>query len=245
VATLPDPHQETGWLLRDIEQARESDYLKTENFVEMFTDLQIEKIYGEAVDKLGTAGPALPAAVESKDNKVERMLNFLERSDKLWTRQKMLVRVRSVFTLVYMAFEAGKLDPVTKNSLYPTIADEMTLRLNAWKAEGNRIEYRNFCVRKVEIVLVRSFNDKSENEFTARVSAHAQIIYKKDNAVISADEDVTAFVEYWTFGMQDGEWKLKLAETKSAATGIISAENEEEGSSANLVKWYYTKKRAM
>ncbi len=43
-AFWPFELEPTGWLLRDIEQSRESDYLKEENFFEMFTDLQIKKI---------------------------------------------------------------------------------------------------------------------------------------------------------------------------------------------------------
>lgn len=234
-----------GWRLRDIEQARESDYLKEENFVEMMTDLQIQKIYGgQKVDKLGVSGPWLPKAVEQKETSVSRMLNFLSKSNKVWERQSIIVRVRSVFTQVHMAFEAGRLDDETKNTLFPDVALQMEDTLNRWKAAGNTIEYRNFCVRKVEIVLVESYYNKHKNEFTARVSAHAQVIHLKNGKVISKDADVSLFVEYWEFGLLDGVWKLKSAKPQSE-DDILDAENIEEGSSPNLVKWYYTQKRAL
>lgn len=233
-----------GWLLRDIEQARESDYLKEENFVEMFTDLQIKKIYGDDVDNLGASGPWLPTAVAEKESKVDRMLNFLYRSNKMWDRQSMVIRARSIFTQVHMAFEAGKLDENTEILLFPAVAAELKATLNVWKQHGNTIEYRNFCVRKVEIVLVNSYNDKSKDTFTARISAHAQVIHLKNGAVISQDTDVSPFVEFWEFGCLDNVWKLKEAKPASD-NDIISAENTEESTSPNLVKWYYTKKRAI
>jgi len=235
--------QPTGWKLRDIEQAKESDYLKVENFFETFTDPQVEKIYQSPVDKLGQAGPDLPKIVSEKENKVDRMLNFLIQSNPMWNRQEMVIRVRSVFTDVHMALEAGVLDPATEACLFPTVATQMKERLNIWKAGGHSIEYRNFCVRKIEIVLVKSYDDKTQNEFTARVSAHAQIVQLNNDTVIAKDEDVTPFIELWTFGCLDNEWKLKEAEPQGKESEILATENTEEGSSPNLIKWYYSKKR--
>lgn len=234
----------TGWLLRDIEQSRESDYLKEENFVEMFTDLQIKKIYGDEVDNLGASGPWLPKAVADKESKVDRMLNFLVSSNKMWDRQTMVLRARSIFTQVHMSFEAGQLNPDVEANLYPDIAIEMKATLNTWKTNGNTIEYRNFCIRKIEIVLVNSYDDKSRDSFIARISAHAQVIHLKNGKVISQDSDVSPFVEFWEFGNLDNQWKLKDAKPASDAD-IINAENIEESTSPNLVKWYYTKKRAI
>lgn len=47
------------WLLREIEQAGESDILKDENFAEMLTDDTIKGIYGEVARKKGETGPWL------------------------------------------------------------------------------------------------------------------------------------------------------------------------------------------
>ncbi|WP_196398930.1 polymorphic toxin-type HINT domain-containing protein [Legionella saoudiensis] len=237
--------QNNTWLLREIEQSRESDYLKEENFCEFFTDAQIEKIYQDKVDKLGSAGPWLAKDVEEKSNKVDRMLNFLVQSNKIWDKQAMLNRVRLVFTNVHLAFEAGELSATTQAELYPELVEQFNESITSWKALGKTIEYRNFCVRKVEILLVKSFDNKVKNEFTARVSAHAQRIQQQNGNIISRDEDVTPFEEYWTFGLLDGEWKLKEVMPKTSKNEVISAENLEEGSSPDLVKWYYTKKRAI
>lgn len=236
--------QDPEWRLREIEQARESDFLKEENFCELFTDGQIEKIYQDKVDELGESGPWLPKDVEVKANKVERMLNFLVQSSKIWDKQAMLNRVRLVFTNIHLALEAGELSAEVSTQLYPSITEQFYQRITAWKAQGNTIEYRNFCVRKVDIVLVRSFNDKEKNEFTARVAAHAQKIRRQHGMVLSQDNDVTPFEEYWTFGLLDNQWKLKEVMPKAQGKKAIGSENLEESSSADLVKWYYTKKRA-
>ena len=68
---------DSQWLLREIEQSGESDYLKDENFAEMLTDQNLQGIYGEAAGKEGEAGPWLERGVEKKATRIERMLNFL------------------------------------------------------------------------------------------------------------------------------------------------------------------------
>ena len=71
------------------------------------------------------------------------------------------------------------------------------------------MEYRNLCVRKVELLLVRNFADNTRDEFTVRISAHAQRIIRQSDRTLSEQETVTPFEEYWTFGRLDGRWKLK------------------------------------
>ena len=45
---------------------------------------------------------------------------------------------------------------------------------------GIKAEFRNLCVRKVELILVRNFADKTQDEFVARVRAHAQRILRRN-----------------------------------------------------------------
>lgn len=237
--------QDGNWLLREIEQTSESDCLKDENFVEQFTDGQVAKIYQDAVDNLGAAGPGLSKQVQAQSTKVERMLNFLVKSDRIWDKQAMLSRVRLIFTDVHMALEAGNFHRETQVELFPAVAEKFMQTLAEWKAAGNTIEYRNFCVRKVDILLVKSFEDKSQNEFLARITAHAQRIQTQNGNVLTKDDDVTPFEEFWTFGLLDGQWKLKDALPKADGKKAMDGDNIEEGSTADLVKWYYTKKRAL
>jgi predicted lipid-binding transport protein (Tim44 family) len=232
------------WLLREIEQTRESDALKNENFCEPFTDKQVEAIYKEAVDKLGPTGPWLEGSVLNKATKTERMLNFLVQTDKLWNRQMMLDRAREIFCKVHLALEYGELDKEAESLLFPAVAGSFLESLKEWKTRGETIEYRNFCVRKVELLLVRNYSDNTKDEYVARIRAHAQRVHKVHGNVLKQDPDVRPFEEYWTFGRLDKQWKLKEALPASAGEKTVDAENIDEETSADMVKWYYTKKRA-
>ena len=113
------------WLLREIEQAGESDMLKEENFVEMLTDDTLRGIYGEVAGKKGEAGPWLEKETEKKATRIERLLNFLVQTDKLWNRNQMLERAREVFLSVYLARESGDPGRVPVEDLFPEIAESL------------------------------------------------------------------------------------------------------------------------
>jgi len=237
---------ESEWLLREIEQTRESRILTEENFFEQFTDQQIEQVYQAPVDQLGKEGPSLEKKVLIKAVEIERMLNYLAQTDKIWTRQLMLERARKIFTNVHMALEVGALNAELESQLFPAVVESINKTLKEWKSKGESMEYRNFCVRKVELLLVRSFSDNTKDEFFTRISAHAQRIHLSHGNIVTKDDDVTPFEAYWTFGRLDKEWKFKEAMPRATRPKqIINAENIEEESSPDMVKWYYTKKRAL
>lgn len=232
------------WLLREIEQSGESDLLKDENFAEMLTDDTLQGIYGEAAAPKGEAGPWLEKEVEQKASRTERLLNFLARTDKLWNRTSMLERARRVFLDVYLAREAGDPTRIATADLFPQVAEDLKTQVGYWKDTGVLVEYRNLCVRKVELLLVRNFADNSRDEFTVRISAHAQRVIRKGEQVMSAQETVTPFEEYWTFGRLDGLWKLKEVLMPGSGKKLATAENVDEDSSPEQVQWYYRQPRA-
>jgi predicted lipid-binding transport protein (Tim44 family)/uncharacterized membrane protein YgcG len=232
------------WRLREIEQAGESDLLKEENFVEMLTDQTIQEIYGEAVGKGGAAGPWLETSTEEKATRIERMLNFLVQTDKLWNRQQMLERAREIFLRVHLAEESGNPAQVPVADLFPGPAETLQDRIRQRQAEGKTIEYRNLCVRKAELILLRNFSDRSKDEFTVRISAHAQKFVRKGDRVISEQPYVTPFEEYWTLGRLDEQWKLKEVLPPARGQKLIAQENVDEDSSPEQMKWYYRHPRA-
>ena len=236
--------QNGAWLLREIEQSRESDKLKEENLFEQFTDKGVQQIYGGAAGKTGEAGPWLEKGVETKATRIERLLSFLVQTDKLWDRQAMLERAREVFTRVMLAREAGDPTAVRDDDLFPAAAVDLRQQIGEQRRQGLSIEYRNLCVRKVELILVRNFADNSKDEYTMRVSAHAQKIIKQNGVIVSQDEYVTPFMEYWTFGRLDGQWKLKEVLPPAKGEGMIGEENIDEDSNAAQLQWYYQHPRA-
>ena len=232
------------WLLREIEQSGESDYLKDENFAEMLTDQTIEGIYGKTAGKEGVAGPWLEKDVAVKATRIERMLSFLVQTDKLWDRRLMLERVRKVFLGVYLAREEGDPARVPAEDLFPEVAESLREQIRKWMDDGITAEYRNLCVRKVEIILVRNFDDRSMDEFTVRVTAHAQRIVRKGGSAISKDRYVTDFDDYWTFGRLDNQWKLKEVLPPARGKKDIAEENLDAGTSLDQLQWYYRQTRA-
>jgi predicted lipid-binding transport protein (Tim44 family) len=237
--------QNGNWLLREIEQTRESDVLKDENFFEQFTDTGVKQIYAEAAAGQGEAGPWLEKTVKTKATRTERLLNFLVQTDKLWNRQEMLERARQVFTRVHMARETDDVTAVSNDDLFPAIAIDLRGEIAKRRDEGAAIEYRNFCVRKVELILARNFADNTQDEFTVRISAHAQKIITKKGTVVSRDEYVTPFEQYWIFGRLNNQWKLKEVLPAARGQSLVGEENVDQDSNAAQLDWYYRQTRAV
>jgi predicted lipid-binding transport protein (Tim44 family) len=236
--------QNGAWLLREIEQSRESDKLKEENFVEMFTDKQVEGVYAETASPGGPAGPWLEKSVETKASRIERLLNFLVQTDKLWNRKQMLERARQVFLNVLLAQESSDSNSVKADELFPEAADELKADIADRRKNGVRFEFRNLCVRKVELILVRNYADNNKDEYTVRISAHAQKIVTQNDRTISQEEYVTPFEQYWTFGRLDRQWKLKEILQPAEGQQMIAQENVDEESDPSMLKWFYSKTRA-
>ena len=236
--------QDTVWLLREIEQSRESDKLREENFAEMFTDQQLGGIYGEAAGSGGEAGPWLEKEVETKATKIERMLNFLVQTDKLWNKKLMTDRARQIFADVLLAQEAGDPAAVNADELFPELAESLREEIRTRRGAGLTLEYRNLCVRKVELVLVRNLANRSDDEFVARISAHAQRAVVHNGQVRQQDEYVTPFEEFWTFGRSGHQWNLKEVVPTDRGKEAIDRENIDEYSSPSQLQWYYKHTRA-
>jgi len=233
-----------GWLLREIEQAGESDVLKEDNFAEMLTDNTIKGIYGVKAASKGEAGPWLGKDVEQKANRIDRMLNFLSQTDKLWNRNQMLEQARRIFLDVYLARESGDPAGVPVAEMFPDVSENLKTQLAKWKETGYTSEYRNLCVRKVELLLVRNYTDNARDEYTVRISAHAQQITRSGEKIISQEAYVTPFEEYWTFGRLDKQWKLKEILPPGQGQKAIATENIDEDSTPDQLQWYYSKPRA-
>jgi predicted lipid-binding transport protein (Tim44 family) len=232
------------WLLREIEQAGESDILKDENFVEALTDQTIQGVYGEKAGGEGEAGPWLEKGTEEKAVRIDRLLNFLVQTDKLWNRQQMLERARQVFLRVYLAQEAGDPSQAPEADLFPDVADHLRQEIRQRQMEGLSVEYRNICVRKAELILVRNYTDPAKDEYTVRISAHAQKIVRKGQQVIREQPYVTPFEEYWTLGRLDDAWRLKEVLPSARGEKMIAEENVDEGTSAGQMAWHYRQTRA-
>jgi predicted lipid-binding transport protein (Tim44 family) len=234
-----------AWLLREIEQTAESDILNDDNFFEQFTDKGVEQVAGAAAKQEGPEGPWLEGAVMTKERRVERMLNFLVKTDRIWDRRKMMLLSRSMFLSLTGAWETGDPAAIPAADLFPELARDLLDAIKRNRDKGVTLEFRNLAVRKVELVLVRNFADSSRDEYMARIRAHAQKIMKVAGNVVRQDEDVTAFEQFLTFGRLDGRWKLKEVVLPHEAEGVVEQENVDQEATKQQVEWYYKHKRAV
>jgi predicted lipid-binding transport protein (Tim44 family) len=236
--------QAGAWRLREIEQTKESDALTTENLFEQFTDTGRDQIYGATAGAGGPAGPALPAEVQAKDRKIERLLNFLVQTDKVWNRDAMLATARRVYLNVLLAFQDGRPEQLAGLAATEAMAAHLRAVLAENQRNGLRVEHRNLCVRKVEIVHVNNRDDRRLDEFTARISAHAQTIVTRGDRELRHDAYVQPTTEFWTFGRDGVRWVLKEIQPAAGGEALVARENTDEGSSAQMLEWYYSKPRA-
>ena len=151
---------------------------------------------------------------------------------------------RRVFLNVLLAWQDGRPEAFTGVALSPEI--DIQLRgVNAGNtAAGWKVEYRNLCVRKVEIVHVDNRDDRTLDNFTARIGAHAQVVVHRGETEVRKDPDVRAWVEFWTFGRDGRRWVLREILPDAQGDSIVARENVDEGSSAQMLEWYYSKTRA-
>lgn len=234
-----------AWLLREIEQTRESDALKTDDFFEQFTDTGVDQIYGKEATKQGQAGPWLEKGVQTKETRIERLLNFLVETDSLWDRQTMLETTRRVFLEVMAARQSGNVSDIPNDELFPDVASNLKEAIARNRERDISIEFRNLCVRKVELILVRNFADNSRDEFVARVRAHAQRFMSRGGRCVQQDEDVIPFEQYVTMGRLENRWKLKEILSGQAGQTAMGQENLDEDSSSEQLQWYYQRKRTV
>ena len=205
----------------------------------------MEQIYGKEAAKEGQAGPWLEKGVQTKETRIERMLNFLVQTDKIWDRQAMLETTRRVFLEMMAARESGNPADAPDGDLFPELAAHLKEEIARNAAQGVAAEFRNLCVRKVELILVRNFTDKTQDEFVARVRAHAQKILRRNGQVSRQDEDVVPFEQYLTLGRLDNRWKLKEILSAEAGQAAVKEENLDQDSSPEQVQWYYQHGRAV
>ena len=233
------------WALREVEQTRESAVLTEENFFEPFTDTGVKHVYGDTAAGVGAAGPDLGKVEVDKSTRIARLLNFLVVTDgPLWTRQRMQERARMVFMRVHMAYQKLDEAAIPVDDLWPEVAEEIAGRIRQMQEKGQRMELRNLCIRTAELILVRNFHDRSQDEFTVRIRAHAQMIMTCNGEVTHQDADVTPFAVCWVFGRRDEEWKLKENMPLADGEKRLADENYDEDSSPQMLQWYYSQTRA-
>ncbi|SVB95230.1 uncharacterized protein METZ01_LOCUS248084, partial [marine metagenome] len=179
-----------------------------------------------------------------KENKIEKLLNFLVQTDKMWNRRDMLEGARSLFLALMLDREKGALSQDTRKLVFSDLRDHLDKQLDKVGKDKTRYEYRNLSVRKAELVLIRNFNDDEKDEYVVRIRAHAQKKIWRGDRIWHEDPDVEAWEEYWVFGSHEDQWKLKEMLFDGRGEALWDQENFDEGTGQQMLDWYYSKDRA-
>ena len=176
--------KDNKWLLREIEQANESDRLEME-------DVWREK---------------------------DSVIGELAKSDQFDPAVKQ--RIGVVYVKVLGAFEKKDLTGI-KELITAQVFEIYQKRIEEMNRKGISVEFRNLCVRKIDII---AFDP--DNTITACVKSHYHLQEKSGNEIHSIGQ-VDKFSEYWTF-------------EKIGASMILKKVKQAPDESRNTRRGYYT-----
>ena len=167
----------------------------------------MEQIYGKEAAKEGRQGLA-QKGVQTKETRIERMLNFLVETDTFWDRQTMLETTRRVFLELMAARESGNPADAPDDDLFPDLAAHL-------KEESLRTR-RGYRAGIPESLRPESGVDPGaelHRQHSGRVcrsrASPCPEDFRRDGQVIRQDDDVVPFEQYLTLGRLDNRWKLK------------------------------------
>lgn len=181
-------HLDDGqWKLREIEQVDEA--------ASMEEPLR--------VPQSGLTAAPVPAGAHG--GRLADKLEALSRRDPAWSPAALREAARSAFVAVVHAREArdpGEARELASGPLLEGLEKEASARL----AGGEELQFRNLCVRSVSIVLARNRRGSDDDEFVARISAHAQRVLLRGGQVVAEQGYLEPWEEHWTFQRRGAAW---------------------------------------
>ena len=207
--------ENSRWALTEIEQVRESDALKEKNLVEGY-DTEAAELAGRGAE------PSFRDAGPTKSGNMTKKVQQLSAADPLWRADKLSSAARTAFMTVMAAREAGDAGQISERDFTKALARELSAEITAAVVAKQEVEYRNLCVRKVQLVHINDGVLVKPASFTARITAHAQTVRKQAGEVTSEDPFVMTFVEYYTFTRDGGAWRA--SEIKGSPVMVSEAE---------------------
>ncbi len=220
-----------NWALSRIDQVDELDFLHAPNLPASPQDAaafpQAAGLAAAAAATGELCKPAPPPAAAAPD-------------EGLWDRQKMEIAATLAFESVYGAW--GKNDGSLLNAEF--VSAEALARLKQImeerKSEGLSFEFNSLFTRRAEIVLT-SPASKSKlrfDEFTARITATAVRSLLRNGKQLHRDAAPQPFTEYWVFGRQKDDWKLRDILPRMEQEGADTA--QDGAPSPVQLEWYWS-----
>lgn len=156
-----------------------------------------------------------------------------------WDRQKMEIAATLAFESVYEAW--GKNDGALLKSDFVSGEALAKLKkiLEARKAEGLSFEFKDLFTRRAEVVLTSPAekNPLRLDEFTARISATSVRAMFRNGKPLHRDGSPQPFTEYWVFGRQNQDWKMRDILPRMDQEG---ADTTQDGAPSPVqIEWYW------
>lgn len=230
--------QRTGdsWMLCRVEEAhRASHLLRTDNVAETLPEGWQKKAEEQL---LLSPSEGTRQKIAMRAGRASAMLARLSESEAHWEMGALISLVKETYADYYACLSGrdfSKMARVLSPQFYE-FAKSMCLEM---KRTGIQIDARQLSVRDVDIVLVKNRQGGSNDEFTAHVFAHAQVVQLNPKGqVIGGDSAIRQFEEYLTFIHHDG-WILEEMVLPGRGNEILSESDVDEGSLPPWANWYY------
>ena len=225
-----------NWALARIDQAGEFDFLSAPNLPD---DPR------SAAAFLKAAGPAAAAAAMTPARRASGLPPAAARDitgagSGRWNRQKMEIAATLAFESVYDAWGRNDSSLLKSDFVSPETLDRLKRIMEARRAEGLAFEFKNLFTRRAEIVLASpaSKSKVRQDEFTARINATAVRAMLRNGKELHRDAAPEPFTEYWVFGRQGDEWKLRDILPRMDQEG---ADNTRDGAPGPAqIEWYWS-----
>ncbi len=224
-----------NWALARIDQVGELDFMHAPNLPD---SPQSAAAFQQAA---GLAGLAAAAAVSSAPRELPpaEAGNIAGAADDRWDRQKMEIAATLAFENVYEAWGKNDGSLLSPEFVSAEALAKLKKVIDARRAEGLTFEFDNLFARRAEIVLT-SPAEKSRirlDEFTARITATAVRAMLRNGKELHRDAAPAPFTEYWVFGRQKDDWKMRDILPRMEQEG---ADTTQDGAPTPVqIEWYW------
>jgi predicted lipid-binding transport protein (Tim44 family) len=212
-----------GWRVADIEQVDGSDLLSAENVIERSgPSAGVSAPMAGLLEK--APEPPSATAAPPQRRRLEARMAELAGSDPAWRPEAVKELARRLFVDVLLAEQSGDPAAVPADGLSPEAAADLRDRLRARAGDGVRIEYRNLCVRRADVSMVRPGAGLGGGEVIVRVLGHAAVTVRRGDRTLRADPDVTPLERTLTLVRSGGPWRLTSFDDPGLRGGAESPE---------------------
>ncbi|OIN99547.1 MAG: hypothetical protein AUJ51_12785 [Elusimicrobia bacterium CG1_02_56_21] len=225
-----------NWALARIDQIGDLDFLNAPNLP---ASPQPASAFPGAVGLAGIAAAIAPSCGPGQTPPPAAAAEGPPKGGFNWDRQKMQIAATLAFGSVYTAWGKNDSSLLKADFISAEALAKLKNVMEARKAEGLTFEFNNLFTRRAEIVLTCQAAKSKINldEFTARITATAVRSMTRNGKPLHRDTAPEPFTEYWVFGRQNQDWKLRDILPRMEQE---SADTTQDGAPSPVqIEWYW------